>query len=191
MSTTIKGRLSVLVKNQDKNRFGGMVHASSQSGLASYVEPECFVALNNEIAQVQGEIEEESETLAVQEESGRPRIGDRRIGEPIVYCMNEGKSITNLNFPLSFKKFAPDGNNDSEYECLVGFLDENYEELCPLQIVKIFGDEETRVNFSLNSRASSLKSSYLIIKSVKDEYNQVQQIVNFKINISFSVNFDF
>ena len=66
MSTTINGRLSVLVKNQDKNRFGGMVHASSQSGLASYVEPECFVALNNEIAQVQGEIEEEIHRICME-----------------------------------------------------------------------------------------------------------------------------
>ena len=74
---------------------------------------------------------------------------------------------------------------------MVGFLDENYEELCPLQTTNIRGNEATRVNFSLNSRASSLKSCYLIIKSVKDEYNQVQQMVNFKINISFNVDFDF
>lgn len=147
--------------------------------------------LTDAVSLIQEEIEDENETMTVEEESGRPRIGDRRIGEPIVYCTNEGKSITNLNFPLSFKKFAPDGNHDSEYECMVGFLDENYEELCPLQTTNIRGNEATRVNFSLNSRASSLKSCYLIIKSVKDEYNQVQQMVNFKINISFNVDFDF
>ncbi|MDD7281580.1 MAG: endonuclease MutS2 [Erysipelotrichaceae bacterium] len=60
MTTTINGRLSVLVKNQDKNRFGGMIHASSQSGQASYVEPDCFISLNNELARTQSEIEEET-----------------------------------------------------------------------------------------------------------------------------------
>ncbi|MGM9946795.1 endonuclease MutS2 [Floccifex sp.] len=66
MSTTINGRLSVLVKNQDKNRFGGMVHASSQSGLASYIEPEAFVGLNNEIAQIEANIEEEIHRICAQ-----------------------------------------------------------------------------------------------------------------------------
>ena len=37
MTTTIQGRLCVLVRAQDKHAFGGMVHGQSQSGLAYYM----------------------------------------------------------------------------------------------------------------------------------------------------------
>jgi len=42
-------RLCVLVKSSDKNSFGGYIHGDSASGMASYVEPNAFVALNNKV----------------------------------------------------------------------------------------------------------------------------------------------
>lgn len=59
MTTTIQGRLCVLVKAQDKNTFGGMIHGQSQSGLAYYIEPNAFVTENNRIQMLESEIEEE------------------------------------------------------------------------------------------------------------------------------------
>ncbi|MDO4467665.1 MAG: endonuclease MutS2 [Bacillota bacterium] len=59
MTTSISGRVSVLVKASEKNSFGGMVHGSSQSGLAYYIEPAEFVEDNNRIQMIQVEIEEE------------------------------------------------------------------------------------------------------------------------------------
>lgn len=59
MTTTIQGRVVVLVKAQDKNVFGGMVHGQSSSGLAFYVEPNAFVSDNNSIVSLQSMIEEE------------------------------------------------------------------------------------------------------------------------------------
>ena len=50
MTTTVSGRVVVLVRAQDKNAFGGMIHGQSSSGLAYYVEPSSFVADNNEIS---------------------------------------------------------------------------------------------------------------------------------------------
>lgn len=63
MTTTVQGRVSVLVKAQDKNFFGGMIHGSSQSGLAYYVEPQEFIELNNQVQLVQVEIEEEKHRI--------------------------------------------------------------------------------------------------------------------------------
>lgn len=63
MTTTIGGRLCVLIKASDKNKFGGMIHGSSQSGQAFYVEPNSFVDLNNEIQAAAAEIEEEKKRI--------------------------------------------------------------------------------------------------------------------------------
>lgn len=59
MTTTIQNRICVLVKVQDKNKFGGMVHGQSQSGHAFYVEPNSFVSYNNKIQEVESQIQEE------------------------------------------------------------------------------------------------------------------------------------
>ena len=42
-----ENRLVFLIKNSDKNRFGGYTYGSSSSGLAFYVEPSSFIELNN------------------------------------------------------------------------------------------------------------------------------------------------
>lgn len=59
MTTTIQNRICVLVRVQDKNKFGGMVHGQSQSGHAFYVEPNSFVSYNNKIQETESLINEE------------------------------------------------------------------------------------------------------------------------------------
>ena len=63
MTTTVSGRVVVLVRAQDKNAFGGMIHGQSSSGLAYYVEPSSFVADNNEISSLMIRIEEEKKRI--------------------------------------------------------------------------------------------------------------------------------
>ena len=63
MTTTVSGRVVVLVRAQDKNAFGGMIHGQSSSGLAYYVEPSSFVADNNEISSLVIRIEEEKKRI--------------------------------------------------------------------------------------------------------------------------------
>ena len=59
LTTSIQGRVCVLVKAGDKNAFGGMIHGQSQSGLAFYVEPSSFVTFNNQIQMTLSKIEAE------------------------------------------------------------------------------------------------------------------------------------
>lgn len=63
MTTTVSGRVVVLVRAQDKNAFGGMIHGQSSSGLAYYVEPSSFVSDNNEISSLVIRIEEEKKRI--------------------------------------------------------------------------------------------------------------------------------
>lgn len=59
ITTYMGGRLCVLVKAQDKNSFGGMIHGQSQSGAAFYLEPSAFVSYNNRLQEIRVQIEEE------------------------------------------------------------------------------------------------------------------------------------
>ena len=62
-TTSFQGRLCVLARTQDRNSFGGMIHGTSQSGMASYVEPREFVTWNNRIQTLEMEIEEEKRRI--------------------------------------------------------------------------------------------------------------------------------
>lgn len=53
------GRVVFLLKNADKNKYKGYSYGSSSSGLATYVEPESFIDLNNNKIAFEEEKEEE------------------------------------------------------------------------------------------------------------------------------------
>lgn len=62
-TSVIGGRLCVLARASDKYAFSGMVHGSSQSGQAYYVEPGVLVEANNEIQTLNLEKEEEKKRI--------------------------------------------------------------------------------------------------------------------------------
>lgn len=92
---------------------------------------------------------------------------------------------------LAFSAIKYNDSQSEEAEVLLYFANETFEELCPIQQVRIIAGETTKVNFSLNTSASSLNKCYLVIKSVKDAIYEAQQISGFDIRLSFSVDFDF
>lgn len=121
---------------------------------------------------------------------GRLLVAERHICEPIVFC-KDSKTISNLSFPLMFSAIKVSEIQKDEVDALVYFADEEFNEICPVQEVHIKSGQDTKVNFSLNSGASSLKCCYLVIKSPEDAAYEAQQITKFNINIAFSVEFDF
>ena len=131
------------------------------------------------------------ETETVDESpKGRLFVAAQHEDEPIVFC-NSNKVITNLNFALSFSAMKYDVEQSNEVDALVYFVNEDFEELCPIQEVHITVNETTKVNFSLNASASSLNNCYLVIKSPKDAIREAQSISKFNIKIAFNVEFDF
>lgn len=131
------------------------------------------------------------ETKPVDENpKGRLFIAARHENEPIVFC-KENKVISNLNFALPFSAIKYDARQSNEVDALVYFVNEEFEELCPLQEVHITVNEISKVNFSLNASASSLSNCYLVVKSPKDDIREAQTIEKFNIKIAFNVEFDF
>lgn len=53
------GRACLLIKVRDKNKFNGLLHGESSTGLASYVEPKELMSLNNDLSELEIQREEE------------------------------------------------------------------------------------------------------------------------------------
>ena len=117
-------------------------------------------------------------------------LAQRHKEEPYVYC-SDAKPITNLSFSLSFSAFKYMENQSNEVDAIVYFVNETFENLCPLQEIHITSGEVSKINFSLNASASNLNECFLVIKSTKDSLCEAQQIIKFDIKIAFSVGFDF
>ena len=117
-------------------------------------------------------------------------LAQRHKEEPYVYC-SDAKPITNLSFSLSFSAFKYMENQSNEVDAIVYFVNETFENLCPLQEIHITSGEVSKINFSLNASASNLNECFLVIKSTKDSLYEAQQIIKFDIKIAFSVDFDF
>lgn len=149
--------------------------------------------LNDAVSLIKDEVDSDG-TVFIPEKEQLPKngmlIAERHPDEPYIFC-KENRTITNLNFSLLFSAIKCTDEQSDNSTALVYFADEKFEELSPLQEISVLDGEATKVNFSLKSGASSLKSCYLVIKSPKDSLGEAQQISKFNINIAFNVEFDF
>lgn len=150
--------------------------------------------LTDAVSLIKDEVVAESESVTTDNEKDIPKghlaLAHRHADEPYVYCADV-KPISNLNFSLALSAFKYNERQSDETAAIVYFVNEAYEELCPIQEVRITAGELSKVSFSLNASASSLNDCYLVIKSTKDAIYEAQQIVKHKINIAFNVEFDF
>lgn len=172
VDTRIVGKLSYEEKTKLKNQL---------SKLTSAVK-----LINEEMDEDTPTVEQNSEEV-----NGKLLIATRHLDEPIVYCASEGNQINNLAFSLEFGMFKTIPQQPDTVKMLVYFVNDSYEELCPIKEIEVTNEIMTKVNFQLNASASSLKNCTLIIKSTQDSYKEAQQMINFKINIVFNVDFDF
>lgn len=151
--------------------------------------------LNDAVSIIEGEVNTESGIETVENTTPPPTpkrlfLSERKSNEPIVF-LKEIKTISNLNFSLQLSAVKYSADQKDQTNVIVYFANEDYEELCPLQEITVTVGELTKVNFSLSSSSSSLKKCFLVIKSADDKYDEAQQILSFKINIAFNVEFDF
>lgn len=150
--------------------------------------------LTDAVSLIKEEVVAESESATTENEKDIPKghlaLAHRHVDEPYVYCADV-KAISNLNFSLALSAFKYNEKQSDETAAIVYFVNEAYEELCPIQEVCVTAGELSKVSFSLNASASSLNDCYLVIKSTKDAIYEAQQLVKHKINIAFNVEFDF
>ena len=111
--------------------------------------------------------------------------------EPFVFCEKPRITITNLSFSLPFtaEYQVVEGINSADY--IAYFVNDEYENLSPVQQFQVRVGETTKVSFTLNSAASSLDHCFLILRSSKDAYDEAQSIIRCQIKIAFQVEFDF
>lgn len=98
VSTSVQGRVCVLVKAQYKNQFGGLIHGQSQSGLAFYVEPNAFVDDNNAVQSARLEIEEEKARIC--------RRLSKEVGDQAEILLSDLDTMTQLDVAWAKGKWA-------------------------------------------------------------------------------------
>ena len=111
--------------------------------------------------------------------------------EPFVFCEKPKITITNLSFSLPFtaEYQVVEGIDSADY--IAYFVNDEYENLSPVQQFQVRVGETTKVSFTLNSAASSLDHCFLILRSSKDAYDEAQSIIRCQIKVAFQVEFDF
>ncbi len=111
--------------------------------------------------------------------------------EPFVFCEKPRITITNLSFSLPFtaEYQVVEGIDSADY--IAYFVNDEYENLSPVQQFQVRVGETTKVSFTLNSAASSLDHCFLVLRSSKDAYDEAQSIIRCQIKIAFQVEFDF
>ncbi len=72
-------RVAFLLKNSDKNKFKGYQYGTSASGLATYVEPEEFIELNNKRLSLENDKQEEVNRILKDLSYYVGRVADRYI----------------------------------------------------------------------------------------------------------------
>lgn len=181
MLMDIDTRVVDKLSDQEKDKLSSQLHKLSEA--VSLIHSE--VDLDEDV------IVKEDLSAEKNERTTAYKLGKNNSKDPIVYCVNDDTIITNLSFSLIFSAAKYRENQSESVKCLVCFVNEKYEELTPLQELFCTCGEMTKINFTLNSSASSLKECYLVIKSDNDAFDEAQKIIAFKVNIIFNVEFDF
>jgi hypothetical protein len=123
----------------------------------------------------------------------KPRffIAKKHTDEPYIHCLSAGKPITNLGVTLEFEaySFMPGQKDSATYRAF--FINETNEIVSDVKEVSTTKGEKTRVMFTLSPKASSAKSCSLALQSTLDGVDELQQLIPFAINISFTSDFDF
>ena len=112
-------------------------------------------------------------------------------GEPFVFCEKPRITITNLSFSLPFTAEFQNADEIDSAEYIASFVNDEYENLSPVQQFRVCVGETTKVYFTLNAAASSLDHCFLVLRSSKDAYDEAQSIIRCQIKIAFQVESDF
>lgn len=178
MLMDVDTRVIETLNNEEKAKLG--MQLAKIQGITDVIRTE-----------VTDEIPDQIEEQISDNKKGQIVLAKRHIDEPYVYCTDEGKTITNLAFSLGFSACRFSDRQQSNTTVLVFFVDANGEEVSSAQELEIVVGEVTKATFTLNSGVSELSECYLVIKSIHDEYEMAQSMVAFRIDMSFSVDFDF
>lgn len=123
----------------------------------------------------------------------KPRfyIAKRHFDEPFVNCLTIGKTISNLGFTVEFQPTQITNGQKESFSYRAFFIDESNEIISDIKEVVLNADEVSKATFTLSPKASSATSCMLALQSSSDGADELQQLIHFEVNISFTSEFDF
>ena len=123
----------------------------------------------------------------------KPRfyIAKRHFDEPFVNCLTVGKTISNLGFTVEFQPTQIINGQKKNFLYRAFFIDESNEIISDIKEIALNADEVSKATFTLSPKASSATSCMLALQSSNDGADELQQLIPFEVNISFTSEFDF
>ena len=184
MLMDIDTRIFDKLSDAEKDKLGSQLHKLTDA--VSLIEEE--VVRNDESIETQ-----DNRRNSENADNSKNEIAISPVNRefPYVFCASPKLIISNLSFSLLFGACKYMSSQQDDVACLIYIVDENNEILCPVQEVTVNVDSQIKVNFALNSGASSKKECFVVIKNKDDISNHAQSMTQLKIDISFAVDFDF
>ena len=107
----------------------------------------------------------------------KPRyyIAKRRVDEPMVNCLSQGKSIANLSVTLEFELCGVSSGMKEEVIYKAFFIDDNNEIISDIVELQLKDGDREKVTITLHSKASSYSGCSLALQSSNDESDEFQQ----------------
>lgn len=132
-----------------------------------------------------------NETLSITQAKPRFYIAKRHIDEPIVECLTLDQTITSLSVTLEFRAGYVHDEQKTNCKNRAFFIDENNEVVSDVKELYVSADDKTKVTFLLSPVVTSQKQCFLAIQSQNDNIDELQQLIPYKVDIAFNVNFGF
>lgn len=145
------------------------------------------------------EIESNKESAIVAEKKvvanipNKPRffIAKRHTDEPFINCLTVGKAISNLGFTVEFQAITAGANQKETLVYRAFFIDESNEIISDIKEITINAGTTCKATFVLAPKISSKNICLLALQSSIDDPDELQQLIPFEVNISFTSEFDF
>lgn len=118
-------------------------------------------------------------------------IARRHIDEPFANCPTAGKAISTLVFTIELQPTSADDWQKKSFLYRAFFIDESNKIISDIKEITLSADAVSRETFTLSSKVSSAASCMLALQSSNDREDELQQLIPFEVNISFTLEFDF
>ena len=166
------GRLSSVVE-----RFDTMIDTDSPVSAEPVKEEPVVSVVKTVVANVQN----------------KPRffIAKRHYDEPFVNCLTVGKKISNLGFTVEFQPAKTSEGQKDSFSYRAFFIDESNEIVSDIKEIILNNGQISKATFTLSPKASSATNCMLALQSSIDGADELQQLIPFEVNISFTSEFDF
>lgn len=191
-----------LLKDVDTNIFEKLTDSEKENlrgqlGRLSSVVERFDTMIDTDVAKAETQVKEEPVVTVVKKvvsnAPSKPRflIAKRHFDEPFVNCLTVGKTISNLGFTVEFQPAKTSEGQKERFSYRAFFIDESNEIVSDIKEIILNNGQISKATFTLSPKASSATNCMLALQSSIDGADELQQLIPFEVNISFTSEFDF